>query len=54
MEPRKAETQTTGEPLMTNKKTRFRIEKLEERIAPRIGQKGHCGHGYCKGGYGGH
>ncbi len=40
------------------KKPRFKIEKLEERIAPRRGSGmhrhgnggsgGHCGHGACK------
>jgi hypothetical protein len=34
MEPRKEEQQKTTEPREEAKKSRFRIEKLEERIAP--------------------
>jgi len=54
MEPRQAELKTTQQ-RDAEMKRRFQIVKLEERIAPREGNfHGHCGHGACNGGYGGH
>jgi hypothetical protein len=58
MEPRKIETAVkssdegqTSPPRQSERKPRFQIVKLEERIAPSNGHgKGSnfsCGHGYC-------
>jgi hypothetical protein len=62
MEPRKAELKKVPETHTDERKRRFRIEKLEERIAPRFhyksnsgwgsgGSGGHCGGGCSKPGY---
>jgi hypothetical protein len=52
MEPRKDELKKSPEPRKEERKRRFQIVKLEERIAPRQGfqyhYQGHCGHGGCK------
>ena len=48
MEPRNDESKKRLEPCQAERKRRFQIVKLEERIAPRISQKGHCGHGECR------
>lgn len=46
MEPRREEHQKSGEQRPEEKPKRFRLVKLEERIAPKKSASGkHCGHG---------